>query len=1150
MDGNSKPKGATVALAASDRKALGGLLSNGGKGAVRELPGVAQAWLALELAELGRGMVVVVAESARALDTLATDISVLAESRPKPVAVAQLPAVNGEGLGIRAAGRAGQGDLEGARLAGLKACLDWKGRGLLLTCVQALLEPVPAPERLRNERLVVELGGQTDLDKLCLALESFGYDFEAEVLVKGQASRRGGVLDIWSPTEEWPIRVEFFGDEIDGLRRFDPATQRSVEKVRSAAIGPAGLRTAQDLAEANADAANYLPLDAAFVWLDPDGLLQHYAMSAELAAGARHDAAAPAPAASATEGAESVWRAFTNWRMGLEKKFSGGHLDVGGSEDVGGFAAAIAGPDGEATGGRDLRIVPFAGLPSLSGRTLPVDVLEKERRKLVDDLYARVAAGWHVRLRFSTEAAARRFAETYPPPDGAAPLDARIGAVSGSCEWSRQKALLVAESDLYGTRKEGPARKTKSRAVAVDATGERLASWTDLRPGELVVHVQHGIGKYLGLFEIRFDGELQEVLAVEYADSARLYVPVDQAHLLSRYVGVGHGRPPLHALGGRRWQKERQAAERAAVDLAAQMLQTQARRDAQPGHAFPPDTPWQHDFEGAFPFVETPDQAQAIADVKRDMESARPMDRLICGDTGYGKTEVAMRAAFKAVMDGRQVAVLVPTTVLAQQHYETFVGRMGRFPVTVEVVSRSRTRAEIADILDRAAHGRVDVLIGTHRLLQKDVRLPNLGLIVIDEEQRFGVAAKEHLKRLRETVDVLTMSATPIPRTLYLSLVGARDLSLIQTAPRERLAIETYIAQDTDELVREAILRELNRGGQVFFLHNRVQTIDAMRQRLLQLVPGLRIAVGHGQMPESKLAAVMRDFIRRKADLLLCTTIIESGVDIPNVNTILIDRADRFGMADLYQIRGRVGRSRTQAYAYLLIPRHLTLFRKARERIGAIRRHTSLGAGYKLALRDLEIRGAGNVLGAAQSGHIAAVGFDLYCQLLERTVAQLQGKKPRPIVDVRVRLPFLSLSPDPADAADPSAPPPAAIPRDFVEDENVRIDMYRRLAGLAYLPEADALEADWRDRFGPLPPPVLRTLAVARLRLAAAPLGIKSINVDGDRLMLGTHGGHYLMPNGRHPRLHRHDPDERLAEIAKILRKLAAPAPEEPDHRP
>jgi len=460
---------------------------------------------------------------------------------------------------------------------------------------------------------------------------------------------------------------------------------------------------------------------------------------------------------------------------------------------------------------------------------------------------------------------------------------------------------------------------------------------------------------------------------------------------------------------------------------------------------------------------------------------------------------------------------------------------MGRFPVTVEVISRFRSRAEQTEVLKRVARKEVDVLIGTHRLLQDDIQFKDLGLVVIDEEQRFGVAAKEHLKHMREMVDVLTLSATPIPRTLYMSLTGARDMSVIQTPPRERLAIETYIAQDSDELIREAVLREVNRGGQVFVLHNRIQTIGWMQKRLEKLLPGIRIGVGHGRMTERALASVMHRFVQGEYDILLCTTIIESGVDIPNVNTILIDRADRFGMADLYQLRGRVGRSKNQAYAYLLLPRHGQLFNTARRRISAIKRHTSLGAGFKLALRDLEIRGAGNVLGAAQSGHIAAVGFDLYCQLLNRTVARLKGEAERPIIEVQVHLDFLDLTPDPEHEERA-----AVIPRAYVEDESQRIGLYRKAAGVSFEREVETLEEEFRDRFGPVPAAVRRLLTIARLRIVAAGFGLKSVTTDGDRLLLGKGRDEYWMVKGKHLRLHKHGPDERLAEIEKRLRQLAA----------
>ena len=1124
-----------LAAAPAVRKALRRAMSAGGCARTGEVEDGARAWLAVAAAREAAGLVVAVTESPRAMERLSDDLAALGMGEGARLI---LPPVRSESSRL-VTGRLSP-EAEGERLRTLQRCMDAdkgkgrKGRGkgvIVVTCLQALLEPMPPPEWLEGRRRKVEVGTECDPEGLCDALAGAGYEFGAEVLAKGQASRRGGVLDVWPPTEEWPARVEFFGDVVESIRWFDPADQRSRGRTDAVELPPAseeGEGTGGGAGGRRVGVEEYLPEDASFVWFSPEGLLHHYAMGAELAGG---DGGGTAP----SDPERSVWREFTNWRMGLARRFAaGGQLDVGG--DDGGTAYPLR--EGMAAVG-DVGVRPFDGLSGLSDRVLPPDALERERAKLADRLKGLAAEGWKLHFCFATEAAAKRFAEAHGEIAEVAGLHAPA-ALSGGFVLAGAKVAVVAESDFYGTRPSGPAARRRGQAAARarDATGERLADWTDLRPGELVVHVDHGIGKYLGLYEIVFDGQPQEALAVEYAEGARLYVPTSQTHLLSRYVGIGRTRPPLHALGGQRWLREKVAAERAARDLAAQMLETQAKRSALPGHAFAPDGAWQDDFERAFPYAETPDQLRAVAEVKRDMESPRPMDRLVCGDAGYGKTEVAMRAAFKAVMDGKQVAVLVPTTVLAQQHYETFRGRLGRFPVTVEVLSRFATPTRTADILARTAAGKVDVLIGTHRLLGAGVEFRDLGLLVVDEEQRFGVAAKEHLKRLHPAVDVLTLSATPIPRTLYLSLTGARDMSLVQTPPRERLAIETYVAQDTDELLREAILRELDRGGQVFFLHNRIGTIGRVRERLERLVPRLRIGVGHGRMGERELAGVMRDFVRGRYDLLLCTTIIESGVDIPNVNTILIDRADRFGMADLHQIRGRVGRGRVQAYAYLLLPRHGGLFGAARERIQAIRRTASLGAGYKLALRDLEIRGAGNVLGHAQSGHIAAVGFDLYCQLLDRTIARLKGQAPPPVVDVQTRFEFLDLSPDPADAATS-----AAIPRDYIEDENLRIGIYRKLASIATEPAAAALADEIRDRFGPLPAPVRRLLAIARIRVLAAALGVRTVATDGDRLLLTLPGKRFLMPNGRHVRLHRHAPDDRLAEIEKRLRSLSPSPP-------
>ncbi|MBM4153234.1 MAG: transcription-repair coupling factor, partial [Kiritimatiellaceae bacterium] len=611
-----------------------------------------------------------------------------------------------------------------------------------------------------------------------------------------------------------------------------------------------------------------------------------------------------------------------------------------------------------------------------------------------------------------------------------------------------------------------------------------------------------------------------------------IYLPTGQAHLLTRYVGMGNSSPALHHLKGQRWQNERASAQSAIEDFAAKLLETQAARELKKGRACGADTHWQGEFENSFPYMETPDQLTAIQAVKADLESPQPMDRLICGDAGYGKTEVAMRAAFKMVMDGRQVALLVPTTILAQQHFDTFTERMAAFPVRIGMLSRFRTHHEQKETLRQLRDGEVQIVIGTHRLVSKDVQFHDLGLVIIDEEQRFGVRAKEHLKQLRSQVDVLTLSATPIPRTLYMSLTGSRDMSTIQTPPQERQPVETIVLEYHDEIITEAIRHELARDGQVFYLHNRVQTIGNIVKNVKALVPEARIEFAHGQMGEGELSEVMHRFVRGLFDVLICTTIVESGVDIPRVNTIIIDRADRFGLADLYQLRGRVGRARQKAYAFLLLPPGSSLSDDSRKRIEALKRYTGHGTGFRIAMRDLEIRGAGNLLGAQQSGHIAAIGFDLYCQLLKRSVALLQGKHVPPIIDASVELDFLDRSPagDMTESA-------AFIPYSYVDDENLRVKLYGRLSALATDSEVRELKKEFADRFGALPVAVKNLFEIALIRIAAARVGVQSIRVNDDRLIL-MRNGEAIMPDGRYPRLQEDTPIARLREIQMLLKSV------------
>src|SRR5437868_975508 len=635
--------------------------------------------------------------------------------------------------------------------------------------------------------------------------------------------------------------------------------------------------------------------------------------------------------------------------------------------------------------------------------------------------------------------------------------------------------------------------------------------------------------------------EGQECLVIEYAagdpqqPAPKLYVPVTEAHLVSKYVGAGKARPQLNTIGGTRWAKAKAQAERAVRDVASELLAIQAARESQPGYSFKADTPWQREFESAFLYEETRDQMRAINETKGDMERPKPMDRLICGDVGFGKTEVAIRAAFKAVMEGKQVAILVPTTVLAQQHFETFRQRMLDYPIRIDMLSRFRSPAEQKKVLQLLLKGGVDIVIGTHRLISGDVRFKDLGRAVIDEEQRFGVLHKEEFTELCKLVDVLTLSATPIPRTLYLSLVGVKDMSTIETPPQNRLPVETLVCGYDERIIRDAINRELERQGQVFFLHNRVQSIEKVRDHVAELCPDARVEFGHGQMNSDELEAVMHRFVMGKIDVLVCTTIIESGLDIPNANTIIIDRADRFGLADLYQLRGRVGRAEHKAYAYLLLPRELMMIGAARKRINAIKQYSSLGAGFRIAMRDLEIRGAGSILGTAQSGHIMAVGFDLYCQLLKQAVAQTKGRKFQPRLDVDLRLDFVATNE--GEFVHGDARVSAFLPRSYISDTTLRIQAYRRIAEITTAEQLDRLVKEWRDRFGAFPEAVENLITLAQINLAAAIPEISRVEPREDKLML-TRRGDFILVGGKFPRLFAPEIEKRLQEILGLLRKL------------
>jgi transcription-repair coupling factor (superfamily II helicase) len=744
--------------------------------------------------------------------------------------------------------------------------------------------------------------------------------------------------------------------------------------------------------------------------------------------------------------------------------------------------------------------------------------------------------GWSVHIFCNNEGEIERLREIIPAVE-TDPLNFVLGTLAKGFIFPGAKVAVLSDAELFGRY-----RNTRARRLAMRRTREvqRRAQidFSELNEDDLVVHLEHGIGRYEGLKQIpRAEGAVEEVLVVAFANDARLYIPLEQSFLLSRYVGVGKRNPPLSNLGDSKWSKAKKSAEKAVFDYAARLLQVHAARETANGFAFPQDNKWQGEFEGSFLFKETADQIAAINATKTDMESERPMDRLICGDVGFGKTEVAIRAAFKAVMGGKQVAILAPTTVLAQQHYHTFRERMSDYPITVDSLSRFRTPGEQRRTVEGLRNGAIDLVIGMHRLISKDVEFKNLGLVVIDEEQRFGVLHKERFKEMFKLVDQLTLSATPIPRTLYLSLMGAKDMSTIETPPLNRLPTETLICPYDERIIRDAINRELARQGQVYFLHNRVQSIEKVALRIAELCPQARIVVGHGQMDEHELEDVMQQFVSAQADVLISTTIIESGLDIPNANTIIIDRADRFGLADLYQLRGRVGRGQHKAYAYLMLPRDMLTVGEARKRINAIKQYGSLGAGFKIAMRDLEIRGAGNILGTQQSGHIVSIGFDLYCSLLRQAIEKLKTGKARARLEVVLRTDFIATREAEMGEEHPTSRAPAFLPQGYITESQSRIQAYRRFAEISTQEELDSLRKTWRDRFGPLPSAAENLLTTAAIKLAAAARKITVVETKESKLML-TRGGDYILIGGKFPRLTAEDPGGRLSEMLAMVRSL------------
>jgi transcription-repair coupling factor (superfamily II helicase) len=951
---------------------------------------------------------------------------------------------------------------------------------LIVAPLRAVMDRLDPPAHFRAASRILKIGDRVGMTALLTSWIEAGYEAGPLVDGPGQVSRRGGILDVYPPSGP-PTRIELFGDEIESIRMFDVETQRSGQRLTELRVTPASERPGDDPSVPIATVFDHLPEDALVI---VDEGYQVEMVSRDLEAQAEE---VRMRLMSLGEMADDAARTYETWpelRSRLSTISPRVVLDM--THDPG------------------KELLPFGHAPAFAGRLKAF--LDRVARPAVRGGESIVVISQQsARLQ---ELLAERNVEIVPttrlPREWERPIpEGRLALIHGSLpEGWRCEALnlsVYTDGELFGWRKvRRPVKQTRTAA--------RDAFLSDLQPGELVVHVDHGIGKFRGLYrtggaetENGTPGAVREFLLIEYDGADRLYVPSEQADRVTRYVGGGDDSPNLTRLGTQEWSRAKARARRAVRDIAKDLVELYAARKLAQGHAFSRDTTWQHELEDSFPFVETPDQLSAIAEVKVDMESAVPMDRLLVGDVGYGKTEVALRAAFKAVMDGRQVAVLVPTTVLAQQHYTTFKERFGAFPVKVEVLSRFRSPKEQAAVVEQMAAGGVDVVIGTHRLVSKDVSFKNLGLLIVDEEQRFGVAHKERLKQLRKEIDVLTLTATPIPRTLHMSLAGVRDMSVMETAPEERLPIRTYVAEHDDGLVREAILRELDRGGQVYFVHNRVQSIEIVQRQLRELVPEARFLVGHGQMAEEQLERVMLDFSESKADVLICTTIIESGLDNSNANTIIIDNAHRLGLAQLYQLRGRVGRGPVRAYAYFLYARDTQLNEQAEARLRTIYEATELGAGFRIAMKDLEIRGAGNLLGAEQSGQIAAVGFDLYTRLLGEAVDLMQSAQagtPPPMSD--------ATGPDRRPSLD--LPLDAFLPADYVADEAARLNLYQRFATATSGEQIGALIGELEDRFGALPPQAQNLVYQVGLRIEAQRAGVSQVTATDHEIVVKLHG--------------------------------------------
>ncbi len=948
------------------------------------------------------------------------------------------------------------------RMEVLRALIEKKEQESIavITTMDAFLDGLPRPEEIRNQKITIDTDSTLDLTRLERELAELGYERESQIEGPGQFAVRGGIIDVFPLTEELPVRIELWGDEIDSIRSFDVESQRSVENLDGITIYPASENWKTGLGAVSF--LEYFPEEKSILFLDEP---QHLQEAAETVEQEYFQSRENRIEAGVEEGEDSLTVFQVKDIIGQMNCYSGIGLTT-----------------------LESKCGMFHVRQTYSIQAKSVNPYNNSFELLTRDLKRLKRSGYRVVLLSASRTRAKRLAEDLRDYDlssfysddmerevNPGEIMAASGYAAEGYEYPMLKFMVISESDIFGRKK----KKKRHRRYE----GQKIQDFAELKPGDYVVHENHGIGVYQGIEKIEVDKIVKDYMKISYAEGGVLYIPVAQMDLIQKYAGADAKKPRLNKLGTVQWGKTKSQVKKAVQAVAEDLVKLYATRQQSEGFVYGPDTVWQKEFEEMFPFEETEDQLQAIEDTKHDMESTKIMDRLICGDVGYGKTEIAIRAAFKAVQEGKQVVFLVPTTILAQQHYNTFVQRLKDFPVRIDLLCRFRTSYQQKKTVEDLKKGLVDIVIGTHRVLSKDVEFKDLGLLIIDEEQRFGVTHKEKIKKLRENIDVLTLTATPIPRTLHMSLIGIRDMSVLEEAPQDRMPIQTYVMEYNDEMVREAIERELSREGQVYYVYNRVSDIADVAGKIQQLVPEANVSFAHGQMRERELEDIMYDFINGDIDVLVSTTIIETGLDIPNANTMIIQDADRFGLSQLYQLRGRVGRSNRMAYAFLLYRRDKLLKEVAEKRLSAIREFTDLGSGIKIAMRDLEIRGAGNLLGEAQSGHMEAVGYDLYCKMLNEAVLRLKGGEVEESFNTSIDLNI-----------------DAYIPESYIRNEYQKLDIYKRIAAIENEEELDDMTEELIDRFGDIPKKVQQLLHIAALKALAHSAYVTAVEQKGDSI--------------------------------------------------